>query len=254
MAGELADEVGQLEARLTSENERLTHEWTGAGKLPPRITSDVVDGLTPQIRAIEASEQLLESAKHELEVHRAGENQFRAEIESAMVSGDKLGLPKDLDAAGDLVAQLRRRQLVEQRIESARRQADELQEQAQELVDDQVVPMVLFSWLLAVVVVGFVALGVWFVMPAAALGRYGGWIAAIGVGGAVVAWLDQAFRRRLGPRPLRRLPPPDRNDRRPDRRCGRRTRKARPRAAAHRWLRRSCDCSTPKNIWRSSNA
>ena len=55
MAGELADEVGQLEARLTSENERLSHEWTGAGKLPPRITSDMVDGLTPQIRAIEAT-------------------------------------------------------------------------------------------------------------------------------------------------------------------------------------------------------
>jgi uncharacterized protein YhaN len=193
MAGELGEEVGQLEARLTSEHERLAHEWTGAGKLPPRITSDIVDSLQPQIRAIEASEQLLETAKHELEVHRAGENQFRAEIDSAMVSGDKLGLPKDLDAAGDLVAQLRRRQLVEQRIESSRRQADELQEQAQELVDDQVVPMALFSWLLAVVVVGFVALGVWFVMPAAALGRYGGWIAAIGVAGAVVAWLVKHF-------------------------------------------------------------
>jgi uncharacterized protein YhaN len=193
LAAELAEEVEQLEARLASENERLTHEWTGAGKLPPRITSDVVDGLQPQIRAIEASEQLLETARHELEVHRAGESQYRAEIESAMVSGDTLGLPKDLDAAGDLVAQLRRRQLVEQRIESARRQADELQEQAQELVDDQVVPMVLFSWLLAVVVVGFVALGVWFVMPAAALGKYGGWVAAIGLGGSVVAWLIKHF-------------------------------------------------------------
>ncbi|MCI0334307.1 MAG: AAA family ATPase [Planctomycetes bacterium] len=193
MAGELADEVKQLEARLASENERLSHEWTGAGKLPPRITSDVVDGLTPQIRAIEATEQLFESAKHELEVHRAGEHQFRAEIESAMVGGEKLGLPKDLDVAGDLVAQLRRRQQVEQRIESARRQADELQEQAQELVDEQVVPMGLFSWLLAVFVIGFIAVGVWYMMPAAALGKYGGWIAAIGIVGAIFAWLFKHF-------------------------------------------------------------
>jgi uncharacterized protein YhaN len=192
-ATELADEVKQLEARLTSENERLSHEWTGAGKLPPRITSDVVETLTPQIRAIEATEQLLDTARHELEIHRAGESQYRAEIESAMTSGDKLGLPKDLDAAGDLVAQLRRRQVVENRIESARRQADDLQEQAQSLVDEQVVPMGLFSWLLAVFVVGFVALGVWFVMPSASLGRYGGWIAAIGIGGSVVAWLIKHF-------------------------------------------------------------
>ncbi len=133
MAAELAEEVENLEARLASENERLSHEWTGAGKLPPRITSDIVDQLTPQARAIEATERLLQAARHELEVQRAGEHQYRAQIESAMTSGDKLGLPKDLEAAGDLVAQLRRRQQVEQRIEAAHRQADDLQQQAQEL-------------------------------------------------------------------------------------------------------------------------
>jgi uncharacterized protein YhaN len=193
MAAELAAEVKILEARLASENERLSHEWTGAGKLPPRITSDTVEQLTPQARAIEATEQLLQSARHELEVHRAGEHQYRAQIESAMTGGDKLGLPKDLDAAGDLVAQLRRRQQVEQRIESARRQADDLQQQAQDLVDEQVVPMGLFSWLMAVFVLGFVALGVWWLVPAATLGRYGGWLAAVGIVGSVFAWLFKYF-------------------------------------------------------------
>ena len=84
-----------------------------------------------------------------------------------MTGGDKLGLPKDLDAAGDLVAQLRRRQQVEQRIEAAARQAEDLQQQAQELVDEQVVPIGLFSWLMAVFVVGFVALAAWWLVPAA---------------------------------------------------------------------------------------
>jgi uncharacterized protein YhaN len=193
MASELAEEVKSLEARLASENERLSHEWTGAGKLPPRITSDTVEQLSPQARAIEATEQLLQSARHELEVHRAGEHQYRAQIESAMTGGDQLGLPKDVDAAGDLVAQLRRRQQVEQRIEAARRQAEELQQHAQDLVDEQVVPMGLFSWLMAVFVLGFVALGVWWLMPSATLGRYGGWIAAIGIGGSVFAWLFKYF-------------------------------------------------------------
>ncbi len=180
-AKELAEEVQHLDARLASENERLASEWTGAGKLPPRITSETVEQLAPQGRAIEATEQLLESARHELEIHRVGEHQFRSQIESAMTGGDKLGLPKDLDAAGDLVAQLRRRLQIEQRIDASVRQADDLQQQAQELVDEQVVPMGLFSWLLAVFVLGFVALGVWWLVPAAALGKYGGWIAGLGV-------------------------------------------------------------------------
>ena len=193
LAAELADEVASLEARLVSENERLSHEWTGAGELPPRITSDVVEQLTPQARAIEATEQLLQSARHEVEFHCAGEHQYRAQIESAMTGGEKLGLPTDLDAAGDLVAQLRRRQQVEQRIEGAERQAEELQQQAHDLVDEQVVPIGLFSWLLGVFVLGFVALGLWWMMPVVSLGRYGGWIAAIGIGGSVFAWLFKYF-------------------------------------------------------------
>lgn len=193
MASELAEEIGRLEARLASEQERLSHEWTGAGKLPPRITSETVENLAPQSRAIEAAEQLLATARHELEVQRAGEHQYRAQIESAMASGDKLGLPKDLDAAGDLVAKLRRRQQVEERMETARRQAQELQQQAQELVEEQVVPMGLFSWLLAVFVIGFVGLAAWWMMPSATLGRYGGWLAALGIGGAVFAWLFKYF-------------------------------------------------------------
>jgi uncharacterized protein YhaN len=193
MAVELADEVESLESRLASENERLSHEWTGAGKLPPRIGSDTIEQLTPQARAIEATEGLLQTARHELEVHRAGEHQYRAQIESAMTGGEQLGLPKDLEEAGDLVAQLRRRQQVEQRIEAAHRQAEELQQQAQELVDEQVVPMGLFNWLLAVFVLGFVALGAWWLVPAATLGRYGGWIAAIGIGGSIFAWLFKYF-------------------------------------------------------------
>lgn len=193
MAGELGEEVAKLQARLTSENERLGHEWTGAGKLPPRLGSDIVEQLSPQVRAIEATEQMLDSARHELEVLRTGEHQYRAQIESAMTGGDKLGLPKDLDAAADLVAQLRRRQQVEHRIESARRQAQDLQEQAHELVEEQVVPIGLFSWLLAVFVLGFIALGLWWLVPSTALGQYGGWLAAIGIGGSVFAWLFKFF-------------------------------------------------------------
>ncbi len=53
--------------------------------------------------------------------------------------------------------------------------------------------MGLFSWLLAVFVLGFIALGAWWLVPSATLGQYGGWIAAIGIGGSIFAWLFKYF-------------------------------------------------------------
>ena len=189
MSAELADEVKHLEARLSSENERLSQEWTGAGKIPPRITSDIVEQLTPQARAIEATEQMVASARHELEIHRSGDEEFRAQIESAVTAGEKLGLPKDVEAAGDLVAQLRSRQQVEQRIEAAHNQVEELQSQADDLVDEQVVPLGLFIFLGTVFSLGFVALAAWWFLPATRLGKYGAWIAGAGIAGSAIAFL-----------------------------------------------------------------
>src|SRR6185295_10711754 len=95
--------------------------------------------------------------------------------------------------AGDLVARLRRRLQIENRLEKAREQADELQEQGQGLIDEQVVPMGLFSWLLAVFVSGCMLLVLWYMTRSSVFGQYGGWIAGIGIAGSVFAWLFKYF-------------------------------------------------------------
>jgi uncharacterized protein YhaN len=189
MSAELADEVKHLEARLASENERLSHEWTGAGKIPPRITRDIVEQLTPQSRAIEATGQLVAAARHELEIHRTGHDEYSTQIGSAVTDGEKLGLPKDIEALGDLVSQLRRRQKLEQKIEAAQNQAEELQAQAHELVEDQVVPLGRFVFLGAVFVAGFVGLAAWWFLPSTTIGKYGPWIAGGGIAASVIAFL-----------------------------------------------------------------
>lgn len=191
--GDLAGEIKLLEARLASENERLAHQWTGAGKIPPAITNELVEQLTPQAKAIESTEQLVTISKNELEHRRTGEHQFRTQIESAMAGGDKLGLPMTVDEAGDLVARLRRRMVVEQRLEKAHEQAEEMRDAGQELIDEQVVPIGLFSWLLAVFVVGFMMMTAWYMLPSSSLGKYGGWVATAGIGGAIFAWLFKYF-------------------------------------------------------------
>jgi uncharacterized protein YhaN len=189
LAGEHADEVKNLEARLASENERLSHEWTGAGKIPPRITKDIVDQLAPQSRAIQATEEMLTTARHELEIHRAGHDEFSSQIESARTHGEKHGLPDTIEAAGDLVAQLRRRQLLEQKIASSHGQVETLHAQVHDLVDEQVVPMELFIFLGTVFVTGIMFLAAWLFFPATVLGKHGGWFALAGIGGSTIALL-----------------------------------------------------------------
>jgi uncharacterized protein YhaN len=189
MSTDLAEELKHLEARLASENERLSQEWTGAGKIPPRITSDVVEQLAPQARGLETTEQMVAAAKHELELHRTGHDEFSAQIDSATNTGEQLGLPKNAEAAGDLVAQLKRRQTLENRIEAAQNQAAELQQQAHDLVNEQVVPLELFIFLGTLFVGGVVALAAWWFLPATTLGKYGGWIALGGIGISIIAFL-----------------------------------------------------------------
>ena len=190
---ERTSEVGHLQARMESENERFSQEWTGAGKVPPAITSELVDQLAPQAKAIETTEHLLEAAKNELEHFRTGEHQIRSQIETAMTGGDKLGLPMDIDGATDLVASLRQRKQVDDRVAEAREQAAALQEQGQDLIEEQVIPLPLFSWLMALFVMGFVLMALWYLVPKSQLGQYGGWIAAAGAAGAVIAWLFKYF-------------------------------------------------------------
>ena len=184
---------GHLESRLESENERFSTEWTGAGKIPPAITSELVDQLAPQAKAIETTEHLLEAAKNELEHHRTGEHHIRSQIETAMTGGDKLGLPMDIDGATELVAKLRRRKEVDERLTEAREQAAELQEQGQELLGEQVIPIGVFNWLLALFVLGFVLVTLWYLVPRSILGQYGWWLAAGGAGGSIFAWLFKYF-------------------------------------------------------------
>ncbi|HEX4414313.1 MAG TPA: AAA family ATPase [Lacipirellulaceae bacterium] len=186
-AAELADEVKHLEARLESEHERLTHEWTGAGKLPPRLSSDIVEQLAPQTRAIEATAQLVQEAKDELEHHQTGENEMRSQIESATTNGEKLGLPTDIEAAGDLVTQLRHRQALEQKIAATHGESEALQQQAEDLVDEQVVPIELFVFLGILFILGIMAVAAWWFLPASLTGGYSGWVALGGLGASTIA-------------------------------------------------------------------
>ncbi len=191
---ELEREAKNYETRYASEQKRLA-EALGLkeGQRLRELTEGDLEGLQPQIDALRMAQKRLDAAQRDLDALTEGERSLRTQIESAIVGGESHGLPMDLQEASNLVARLRKRLAVEQRLDSARKHEVELEQQSHDLLDDQVMPLWLFGWLLATFIVGALMLGVWLLVPSSPFGKYGGLVALIGVGGAAFAWVFKYF-------------------------------------------------------------
>ena len=191
---DLEREAKQYEARFGAEQKRLG-EALGLkdGQRLRELTETDLEGLQPQIDALRLAQKRLDAAQRDLDMLTESERSFRTQIETAIVGGESHGLPMDLQEASNLVARLRKRLAVEQRLDQARQHEVELEQQSHDLLDDQVMPLWLFGWLLATFVVGALMLGVWALVPTSPFGKYGGLIALIGVGGAAFAWVFKYF-------------------------------------------------------------
>ncbi len=191
---ELAGEAEQFEQRLTSEQKRL---GTTLGVVDHQslreITPEEVESLQPDLEDLRAARKKLDAASRYLATLTENERSVKSQIDSALVSGEKYQLPMDVQEASDLVARLRRRLQVEQRLEQARSHEVEVEQQCQDLLDDQVMPLSLFGWTLGAVVIGSLLVGVWFLVPNSPLGKFGSWMAIIGLVMSVFSFLFKYF-------------------------------------------------------------
>jgi uncharacterized protein YhaN len=191
---ELEREAKQYEARFTAEQKRLA-EALGMreGQCLGELSESDIEGLQPRMDALRAAQKRLDAAQRDLDALTESERSLRTQIETAIVGGESHGLPMDLQEASNLVARLRKRLAVEQRLDQARQHEVELEQQSHDLLDDQVMPLWLFGWLLATFIIGALMLGVWALVPTSPFGKYGGLIALVGVGGAAFAWVFKYF-------------------------------------------------------------
>ena len=151
----LSEEIEQLEARCESESVRLAKLWRHkpSPEEAPELTDETLELLSPSSESVQEAQALVQEAKRELDSKRKQESDYRAQLETALASSDKLGLPNDIEQAGELVAQLRRRLQAERNVEQARRQARDLDAQSRELVERQVMPIEWFGLLLTAFIV-----------------------------------------------------------------------------------------------------
>ncbi|MEX2167963.1 MAG: AAA family ATPase [Pirellulales bacterium] len=188
-SAEMDAEAKQLQSRVASELDRLGGQWTGKPKETPQLTKEMVEQLRPQAEELHLADVEAQAALRELEKLRGHELQYRSQMESALTSGEKLGLPTTIEGAGELVARLRRRLQAEQKLEQARRHAIELEQDGHELLDEQVTPLWMFGLLMSMSVVGFAMLAVYFMSSDPEMRTLGGWLAALGIGGTIFAWM-----------------------------------------------------------------
>ena len=146
-SAEFEAEADKLAARFESETSRLAKQWFGDSDRRLELTADQLEELAPQHAAMEAAEKQLEIAESEFDVYRGEEQKYASQLAVATTTGERMGLPTNLQDAGELVARLRRRLNIEQKIEQIRRSAVELEQQARELLDGQVMPLrVYVAW------------------------------------------------------------------------------------------------------------
>jgi uncharacterized protein YhaN len=191
---DLEKEARTLETRFSAEQKRLG-EVLGLkdGQRLRELSEADLESLQPHIDALRVAQRRVEAAQRDLESLSESERSLQTQIETAIIGGESHKLPMDLDEAANLVAQLRKRLQVEQRLQQARQHEVELEQQSHDLLDDQVMPLWLFGWLLATFVLGALMLGVWVLVPNSPLGRSGGIIAFIGVAAAAFAWVFKYF-------------------------------------------------------------
>lgn len=192
-SAEFEAEADQLASRFESETQRLAQQWFGDSDRRLELSSEQIEKLAPQRAAMESAEKAFAIAEREYEQFRDEEEKFASQLASAATSSERLGLPTNLQEAGDMVSRLRRRLNVEQKIEQMRRSGVELESQARDMLDGQVIPLRLYVAWGACVFGAAVLLFAWLMSEGRPeLGQAGGLLALVSILIPMFRWTNEA--------------------------------------------------------------
>ncbi|NOY28758.1 MAG: AAA family ATPase [Planctomycetes bacterium] len=187
-------EAEEFEQRLENEQQRLGSVLGLADQETLKeINNADIEALQPYIKDIRSSQKQLDLAQSDLDALTENERSLKVKVESATLGGEHHGLPMDLREASDLVAKMRKRLQVEQRLEQARGHEIDMEEQSHDLLDDQVLPLTTFNWTLAGVVLGGLFTGIWLWVPNSPLGSAGGLIALGSLATSIFCFIFKYF-------------------------------------------------------------
>jgi uncharacterized protein YhaN len=181
--GELTSEIARLESGLAQHHRDLGLEGKRASD-KFAVNADAVKRLRPAARALSRPQARIRTARQEeIESNRQAE-ELAARIRSALGESNEKELAPALERAGNLVAGLRRRVQVDERLSQLARHEGELADQGRLLLDRQLLPAWVLIGLGAVFVLGVVLVLASMFLPLSLVGSAGWLLAAIGALGA----------------------------------------------------------------------
>lgn len=182
--GELESEVASLAGTLRRERETLGFTADVPTDAPLRLSHQTVKRLRTPAAAVRAARERVNEARQQLAVVQEELDTLDRETQAAFSGRNEDELAGAIDQAGARVSQLRRRLLVDDRLDELTRYQADLEEQSREYLQRQLLPV----WVVMAFGVCF-ALGVVLVVaglfvPASVTGAFGWAMTVLGLLGA----------------------------------------------------------------------
>jgi uncharacterized protein YhaN len=180
-ADSLKEEAAGIEAQTAQQRRRLELTADAAASLPRGLSSRALTPLKPLARAMEDARTRLEQIRREDAAERQAAVVLDQRIETALAEEPRADLMASIQEAGERVSQLRRRAQLDQRLTQMQTHERELEDQAGDLLDRQLLPLWVVVALGGVFVLGVVLIlaGWWL--------SFGWTVAVLGVAGIIAS-------------------------------------------------------------------
>ena len=199
---DLETEIAELETQAAAEQERFGLAKGTAAEDLPSVPERALAALRQPAKTLRQCRRRVEETQQEVARQRQSAQSLTGQIEAALAAHGEQDLAEAMDSAGSLVARLRRRTQISERLEEMDRYQAELEQQSRALLENQVLPVWVLLGLGAVFVVGVVLMMAGLLMPQSIVGSLGWPVALLGLAGtgaAVAAkfMLERSNARRL---------------------------------------------------------
>jgi len=202
---ELEGEITELESQLSAERNRFGLRQERGEKPLSAISRRALAALREPAKAVRLARQRQEEAEHEALAARESADALAQQVKAGLEARGEHDLERAVDRVGALVAQLRRRVQIDERLDEMDQYQEELEEQSRLLLERQMLPLGVLLGIGGVFVAGaiLVLAGLaGLILPQTLVGAFRGHLMLLGmlcVGVAVAAKFvaEQSNARRL---------------------------------------------------------
>ncbi len=199
---ELHSEVDGLENTLRQEREAIGFSTRSAADVPPQLSRRAIGRLRAPAAAVRAARNRVSEARQQLAAAQEEADAASTTMNSAFGGRNEHELAGLIDQAGARVSQLRRRLLVDERLDELTRYHADLEAQSRECLQHQLLPVWVVSAFAACFALGVVLVLAGLFVPASVTGTFGWAMTMVGLLGAGAAGFGKVLLERSNARQL----------------------------------------------------